>query len=212
MQTRAHLVDLVEKFCVQTQYTYTYTTELWATPSGLGQGRKEQRSTSEIQFIQSFTTVLQCCVSWFCPVDVFLKGEVNSAGTLHTDGKLTAKESEINKTILELLIHSWGFTVIFQVTPCYLLTLDKRQSSWNFPRHGKCCALVYLLQFSNPVAHKTSYFWGKFSYGTGSYAVCKYYFIFSSLNSLFILKIYEIHFMFAILYGIIMHTNVHSLL
>lgn len=127
MQTRAYLVGLVEKFCVQTQYTYTYTTELWATPSGLGQGRKEQRSTSEIQFIQSFTTALQCCVSWFCPVDVFLKGEVNSAGTLHTDSKLTAKESEMTKTILEPLIHSQVFT-FSRSPPCYLLTLDKRQS------------------------------------------------------------------------------------
>lgn len=35
------LVGLVEMFHVQTQHTYTYTTELWATPAGLGQGRNE---------------------------------------------------------------------------------------------------------------------------------------------------------------------------
>jgi len=56
-------------------------------------------------------------------VDVFLKGKVNSADALHTDSKLTANESEMTKPTPEPLIHSQGFTVIFQVTSTLLINI-----------------------------------------------------------------------------------------
>lgn len=210
MQTRAHLVGLVEKFCAQTQYTFSYTTELWATPPGLRQGRKEQRSTSEFQFIQSFTTVLQCCVGWFGPVDVFLKGEVNSADSFHTDGKLTAKESEMTETIPEPLICSWGFTVIFQVISTLLTNIGQEtvlstpaeisQTMGSAVPRYTCSSIPMQLHTKPATSEEGSLM---------EQVVHKHYFM-SKLAT--VLKIYEMHFMFDTLYGLIMHTNFHSLL
>lgn len=124
------------------------------------------------------------------------------------------QQSKTTKTILEPLTCSRGFTLIFQVT--FRLFINTGWQSFlsqvKLPRSRDHSAPVYLLRFSSPAAHKSSYFWERFSYGTGGYAVHKYYFTFSSLNLLSVLKINEIHFMFDILYGLIMHINVHSLL
>lgn len=126
-------------------------THLGAIPPRLGQGRENQSSTSQVQFIQTFPQHSNLCLGWFCTEDVSLR--VTSPDTLQTQelmGEFMAEEFSFPQSPSGYSSNT-GQEIFFSVpvATCH---------------HGKCCALLHLLQFSHPVPYKTSYKQGKFSY------------------------------------------------
>lgn len=146
---QAHVAGLGEEFHAQTWKTNTPWS--YSTKTRAGKGKPEQHFTSSVH---SDLPSAQQFVPWLVlHRGRFPKGHqpwyASNAGT---DGR----------------IHGWEFS--FPQSPSGYSSNTGQEIFFSVPvatcHHGKCCALLHLVQFSHPVPYKTSYKQGKFSYWT----------------------------------------------
>lgn len=185
MPPRAHVVGLGEEFCAQTWKTNTPWS--YSSRTRAGKGKPEEHFTNSVH--SDLPSALQCCLGWFCTWDISPKSHQPwCASNTGTDGR----------------IHGWEFS--FSQSPSGYSSNIGQKTSFSFLSQLQLAimgiAVPWYICSSFPIQFHTKSATSEENSLTEQLLCCPhYYFIFSSLNFLFMSKTHGMH--FDILYGAI---------